>query len=104
VEQLEFAKSKDPIIASKPLLVISSAQAGPMIQPYVSSGQVDIMLSGLSDAAQYEYVNNTRLSTARSYWDAFDIGLALAVASIIFGSIWSLFMGIRERRAESEQG
>jgi len=104
VEQLEYVKSKDPIVASKPLLVVSSAQAGPMIRPYVSSGQVDIMLSGLSDAAQYEYVNNTRLATARSYWDAFGIGLALAVASIILGSLWSLFMGIRERRAESEQG
>ena len=103
VEQLDVAKGGDPLIASKPLFVVSSAQAGPIMQPYVSSGQVDVMISGMSAAVQYEYVNNTRLRTARSYWDAFGIGLALAVISIVLGSLWNLFMGIRERRAEAEQ-
>jgi len=103
VEQLDIAKGNDPLIASKPLLMVSSAQAGPIMQPYASSGQVDIMISGLSDAVQYEYVNNTHLRTAQSYWNAFGIGLALAIISIVLGSLWNLLMGIRERRAEAEQ-
>ena len=73
------------------------------MQSYVSSGQVDIMISGLSDAVQYEYVNNTHLRAAQSYWNAFGIGLALAIISIVLGSLWNLLMGIRERRAEAEQ-
>jgi hypothetical protein len=104
VEQLDFAKGKFPSLAGKPLIVVSSAQSAPLLQPYVSSGQVDLMVNGLADAAKFEYVNNTRPGIARSYWDAFGIGLTMAVIAIILGSIWSVFMQIRERRAEAEQG
>jgi hypothetical protein len=101
VEQLEAAS---PEIAGKPLLLVSSAQSGPMLQPYISSGQVDIMISGLYDAAKYELVNVSRPGTARSYWDAFGVGLMMAVLAIVLGSVWSVIMRIRERRAEAEQG
>jgi hypothetical protein len=101
VEQLEAA---GPEIAGKPLLLVSSAQAGPLLQPYVSSGQVDIMVSGLYDAAKYENMNVTRPGIARSYWDAFGFGLMMAVIAIVLGSVWSVVVRIRERRAEAEQG
>jgi ABC-type transport system involved in cytochrome c biogenesis permease subunit len=74
-----------------------------MYYPYVSSGHVDIMINGLYDGAQYEYVNNTRPGLARSYWDAFGVGLMMAILAIVMGSIWNVVMGNRERRAE-EQG
>jgi hypothetical protein len=104
VEQLEQAKQKDPTLASQKLVIVSSAQAGPLLEPYVSSGQVDAMISGLSDAAQYEHVNVTRPGIARTYWDAFGVGLMMAIVLIVFGSLWSLISGIRARRAEAEQG
>ena len=104
VEQLESAKQKDPALVSQVLFIVSSAQAGPLLEPYVSSGQVDAMISGLSDAAQYEHVNVTRPGLARAYWDAFGVGLMLAIAFIALGSLWSLISGIRARRAEAEQG
>ena len=104
IEQLQVAKQARPEIASKPLIVVSSAQAGPMLEPYVSSGQVNVMINGLSDAAKYEYLNQSRPGIARTYWDSFGAGLLLAVLSIVLGSVWNLFMGIRERRAEVEQG
>ncbi len=103
VEQLVFAKGKYPSLAGKPLIVVSSAQSAPLLQPYVSSGQVDIMVGGLSDAVKYEYMNNTRPGLARSYWDAFGIGLTMALVAIILGSLWSVLMHIRERREEAEQ-
>ena len=62
------------------------------------------MVNGLSDAARYEFVNNSRPGIARSYWDAFGVGLFMAVLAIVLGSLWSLFTGIRARRAEAEQG
>jgi hypothetical protein len=104
VEQLESAKQAHPEMASKPLIVVSSAQAGPMLEPYASSGQVDVLINGLSDAAKYEYVNQSRPGTARSYWDAFGIGLMLAVLSILLGGTLNLLLGIRERRAEADRG
>jgi len=104
VEQLELAKARHPEFDTKPFLIASSAQAGPMLQPYVTSGQVDALVNGLYDGAKYEYVNNTRPGTARAYWDAFGIGLLLAVLSIVIGSVWNLFLGIRERNTAAEQG
>jgi ABC-type spermidine/putrescine transport system permease subunit II len=65
---------------------------------------VDVLINGLSDAAKYEYVNQSRPGIARSYWDSFGIGLMIAVLSIVLGAIWNIVMGIRERRAEQAMG
>ena len=104
VEQLSALKQVDPTLTNQPLLVVSSAQAGPLLQPYVSSRQITGMVSGLSDAATHEFVNNSRPGIARAYWDTFGVGLMLAIAAITLGSLWSLFTGLRARRAEAEQG
>jgi hypothetical protein len=103
VEQLQSRKQLDPALANQPLVIVASAQAGPLLQPYVSSGQVDGMISGLSDAARYD-ASNGRSGAARLYWDPFGLGLAMAILVIIVGSLWSLFTGMRTRRAEADQG
>ncbi|HKY53303.1 MAG TPA: hypothetical protein VJM08_03310, partial [Anaerolineales bacterium] len=107
VEQLQTLRQTDPLfptLANQPLLMVSSAQAAPLLQPYVASGQITGMINGLSDAARYEFVNNSRPGIARAYWDTFGVGLMLAIAAITLGSLWSLFTGLRARRAEMEQG
>jgi Na+-translocating ferredoxin:NAD+ oxidoreductase RnfE subunit len=48
-------------------------------------------------------MNQSRPGLARTYWDSFGIGLMMAVLAMVLGSIWNIFMGIRERRAEAEQ-
>jgi hypothetical protein len=101
VEQLQNLKEIDPALTNQPLLIVSSAQAGPLLQPYVASRQVNGLISGLSDAARYEFVNNSRPGIARSYWDAFGVGLMMAIALIILGNLWSVFTLIRARRAEA---
>jgi hypothetical protein len=85
-------------------LVAASAQAGPLLQPYVSSRQITGMVSGLSDAARYEFVNNSRPGIARRYWDSFGVGMLMAIIIIVIGSLWSLGSGMRARRAEAELG
>jgi len=104
IEQVELAKQTDPGLNNKPVLVAASAQAGPLLQPYVSSRQVTGMLSGLADAARFEFMNSSRPGTARGYWDAFGAGLALAVLSIVIGSLWSLVSGLRARRPNTDAG
>ena len=103
VEQIHTMKESDLALASQPLLAVSSAQAGPMILPYFSSGQVDGLLNGLANAARYELLNNNRPGIARSYWDAFGVGMMMAVAAIVLGSLWSLFTVLRARRAETAE-
>jgi hypothetical protein len=104
VEQLQSQKQVDPALSNRPLLMVASAQAGPLLQPYVSSGQITGMISGISDAARYEFVNNNQPGIVRSYWDTFGIGLMMSIALIIIGSLWSLFTGIRDRRLDAKQG
>jgi hypothetical protein len=96
VEQLQMLGSHQP------LLVIASAQAGPLLQPYVSSGQITGLISGVAEAARYQVKNNLPAGAARAYWDAFGVGLMMAVLLIIVGSLWSLITGLRARAANAE--
>jgi hypothetical protein len=105
VEQLHAQRENgvNPALASQPLLVVASAQAGPLLEPYVSAGQITSMITGLADAARYQAANGGN-GTARLYWDTFGIGLALAIVTIVLGSLWSLFTRGRTRRADAEPG
>lgn len=103
VEQLDTMKQLDPSLAGQPLIALTSAQAGPMLQPYYSSGQIDGLINGLPIAARYEMLNANRPGTARSYWDAFGAGMMMAVMLIVLGSLWSLYSGYRARSAQTEK-
>ncbi|MFZ5909060.1 MAG: hypothetical protein ACOYYU_03485 [Chloroflexota bacterium] len=82
------------------LLVVSSAQAGPMLQPYVQSGQVDGLVTGLGGSAPIEQINSGRPGLARRYWDAYGLGLLAAVTLIALGSLWNLISTWRLRKTE----
>jgi hypothetical protein len=84
------------------LLVISSAQAGPLLQPYVESGQIDGMVTGLDGGGPIEQVNSGRPGTIRHYWDAYAFALLTTTFVISIGSVWSLFMGWQARRNTSK--
>jgi hypothetical protein len=101
VEQLQNQKQKDFALAERPLIMVASAQAGPLLQPYVASQQISGMVNGLSEAARYDSARGVLPGKVRSYWDAFGIGLAMAIALIVIGSLWSVFAGLRARRAEA---
>ncbi len=82
-----------------PVVVISSAQAAPMIQPYYASQQIRGLVSGLSGAALLEQNNAGRPGTARAYWDAYNMGIVFAVLLILVGGLWNLVLGLRDRAA-----
>ena len=98
LEQLDVAGQTNPVI------LVTSAQAGPLLQPYVASKQAAGMVNGLADAVRYEELKNIPPKMAHTYWDAFGIGILLAILLIFFGSVWSLMSGLRARRATGEQG
>jgi len=96
IEQTTFARG------SMPVVVISSAQSAPMIQPYFASGQIKGLVSGLQGGAIFEQKNAGRPGTARIYWDAYSIGMLFAMALILGGGLWNLFLGARDRVAARE--
>jgi hypothetical protein len=82
---------------SSRMIIVSSAQAGPMLLPYFDSGQVDGLIAGLNGAAGAETANGGLPGLVRRYWDAYSVGLYLAVLLISLGAVWQLWLGLRER-------
>jgi hypothetical protein len=97
IEQASAATAALPFPA--PVVLITSAQAGPMIQPYYASGQVKGIVNGLYGAAIFEQNNAGRPGTARSYWDAYSLGMLLAMALLALGGLWNFALGARDRSA-----
>jgi hypothetical protein len=97
IEQITAVQASTQVYV--PIVVISSAQSAPMIQPYYASGQIRGVVNGLYGGAIYEQSNGGRPGTVRTYWDAYSIGLLLATMLIIFGGVWSMIAGRRERAA-----
>lgn len=84
-----------------PILVVASAQAAPMIQPYYSSRQISGLVSGLYSAAVLERsVNQPGL--VRAYWDTYNLGMLLAAGFILGGSLISLVLKLRDRAQAGE--
>jgi hypothetical protein len=86
---------------SSPLLVISSAQSGPMFLPYVDSAQVAGLVAGINGAAGAEQANGGLPGFVRRYWDAYSLGLYAAVLLIVLAGSWYFWLGLQERRAEA---
>jgi hypothetical protein len=75
-----------PSLNSKPLLMVTSAQAGPLMQPYLASGQVRGMLSGMVGGTAYEQLDNLP-GSGPAYWSAYQSGLISAVVILIGGAL-----------------
>ncbi|MBU0510538.1 MAG: hypothetical protein KJ638_02405 [Chloroflexi bacterium] len=74
-----------PKLGNTPFVAILSAQAAPMIRPYYGT-QVQGMVTGLIGGAAYEQsMGQDSYNLARVYWDAFSVGLLVAVAAILIG-------------------
>jgi hypothetical protein len=82
------------------MVIVSSAQAGPMLLPYVDSGQVNGLVSGMNGAAGAEQANGGLPGYVRRYWDAYSLGLYLAVMLIVAGGLWNFWLGMQDRHAQ----
>ena len=91
IEQTSFTRGAIPMV------VISSAQAAPMIQPYYDSQQISGLVSGLYGGAVFEQSNGGIPGITRTYWDAYSLGMLLAMVLITGGGLWNLVLGLRNR-------
>jgi len=85
----------------KPLLIIASAQAEPLLWPYYNSKQVQGLVSGVSGGAFYE-VQTGQFKLGRLYWDAFSYSFALAELALLIGGLVSLIIHFRARNGEGD--
>jgi len=95
-----------PRIGTIPLLTVVSAQVEPMVRPYFGTGdnaQVRGIISGLPGGAAYEVaVGEKNLGTA--YWDAFSVGVILAVGVILIGGIVNTIQILLSQNKSKTQG
>jgi len=92
-----------PQMGTTPLITILSAQAEPMVRPYYDDtdrAQVQGVISGLSGAAAYEV--NADESLGREYWDAYSVGLIIAVAAILIGGTINIISVLLNRKPSDQ--
>lgn len=97
-----WIEQAEPSLRPQPMLMVVSAQAEPLIRPYVISGQLKGLIAGLEGGARYENALG-KPAEAHFYWDAFGVSMIVAELLIIIGGAWSLVTSIRTRRAAKEQ-
>lgn len=84
-----WVEQVQPVLGTTPLIVVCSAQAAPMLQPYYDSGQISGLVSGLSGAAAYEQILQ-RPGSAVNVYGAYQLILVILILVILIGGAVSL--------------
>lgn len=91
-----------PFLGKTPLVMVTSAQAGPLIRPYYDANQVQGYISGLTGGAIYEE-NLQSYGMSTFYWDAFQVGIVVAVIIIALGGLIAVGNELFRRRRLREE-
>ena len=78
-----------PYLNDTPILMISSTQEAVMLLPYLDSGQLDGLLSGLHEANLYEAATGAG-SQSGAIWRAYQAGLLIMAALILVSFVLRL--------------
>lgn len=95
-----WIEQSSQFLGKTPMMMIISAQAEPMIQPYFDSGQLKGLVAGLSDAKIYEETYG-RPGLAYHYWDSFSIGMLVVEILIVIGAVWGAAVAWYARRNDT---
>ena len=79
--------------------MLVTAQAGPLLLPYVEAGQVKGMVSGLTQAVAMEAVLGQK-GPATAAWQAYQVGVLVMIGALVLGGI----AGVGDRRFVNERG
>jgi hypothetical protein len=94
-----------PQLGAKPLIMVLSAQAEPIVRPYFegSPQQVQGFVAGTAGAAAYESLLG-RVGLARGHWGAYSLGVLATCILILVGAIINAFPAITGRVRKSNSG
>jgi uncharacterized integral membrane protein len=82
----DWIEQVQPRLGATPLLIATSAQTGPLLEPYSASGQVKGLVAGISGAVAYENMIGTQ-TEGSNLWGLYLAGQILAVLVILLGLI-----------------
>lgn len=88
----QWIEQAGPLVKDKtPLVLLTSAQAGPVLQPYYAprTGLLSGLVSGMAGGADY-YSATARAGRVPLYWGAFSLALNGVVLFIVLGGFVSL--------------
>lgn len=87
------------------LVVVSSAQAAPLLRPYLESSPPRLLglVSGLSGGAFYERLR-AQDGLARTRWDAFSYGLGAIVLLALLGGLYNFLIHVRPEKPGGQVG
>ena len=83
-----WVEQVQPVLGNVPLSMVSSAQAGPLLQPYLDAGQIKGLVNGLMGGAMYEQQYG-KLNLASKDWNAYQLGYAAGILLLVLGGVFS---------------
>jgi hypothetical protein len=88
--------------ANKPLLMVTSSQAEPLIRPYYEAtpSQVQGMVAGLAGGLAYSLAAGSL--PQNGLWDAFSIGVTVSILIILVGGTISLVLMLQAANKKKE--
>lgn len=93
-----------PYLGDVPLMFISSAQAAPLLQPYVESRQAQGMVSGLMGGTLYgQRTGRQDANIANRYWGTYQIGVLIAFLMVLLGAVYSGLVSMIRRKGKEEE-
>jgi len=94
-----------PLMGEKPLVMVVSAQAEPVVRPYFEGEPkvVQGIVAGLPGGASYESMIG-RSNLARNYWDAYGIGISLIVILLLVGGVINIILHFTTGRQQAATG
>jgi hypothetical protein len=91
-----------PLMGDAPLLMATSAQAAPLLMPYVQSQQINGMVSGFLGGVTYGQWRHVD-TPASEYWGSYQIGTVLAIVVIVIGGLFSFIKAQGNRKEKGEE-
>lgn len=92
-----------PSLGSIPLLFVSSAQAAPMLQPYVDGGQVAGLVGGLFDGRAYEQIQKGT-GPISALWYVYQTGMGIGMLALLLGILLKIILAILPTRKPRREG
>ncbi len=79
------------LVNDSDLLLISSAQAAPLLQPYLQTNQIDGMLSGIMGGLAFNLLSQSETNNLGRYWSIVQLAAIVFVFYILAGGVISIF-------------
>lgn len=97
-----WVEQVQPLMQKIPLLMVTSAQASPLLMPYVQSQQINGMVSGLLGGVIYGQWRH-QTTPADVYWESYQVGILLAAGIMLIGGLISAVTALVKRTNRGEE-